>query len=122
MSDISYTVAFCFCTGCLAAIYEPVAEATGLTLADLNSGVGYAYLCLGLCQLITQPLALAIGKRPVYILSMLGCAAYPFWVTRVRTLSEWYGANVYLGFVGSPLFVLPELSLTDTVRTQAGSC
>lgn len=59
-------------------------------------------------------MALSIGKRPVYILSTLGCAAYPFWITRISSLGEWYGACVYLGFVGSPLFVLPELSLTDT--------
>ncbi|BEJ13938.1 hypothetical protein CspHIS471_0311120 [Cutaneotrichosporon sp. HIS471] len=111
---VFYTVAFCFCTGCLAAIYEPVSEATGLSLADLNSGVGYVYLCLGIFQLVTQPLALSIGKRPVYILSMIGCAGYPFWITRIKSLGEWYGACVYLGFVGSPLFVLPELSLTDT--------
>ncbi|GMK53551.1 hypothetical protein CspeluHIS016_0101370 [Cutaneotrichosporon spelunceum] len=111
---VLYTIAWCFCTGCLAAIYEPVSAETGLSLADLNSGVGYVYLCLGIFQLFTQPLALSIGKRPVYIMGMLGSAVFPFWVTRVKSLGEWYGACVYLGFVGSPLFVLPELSLTDT--------
>lgn len=34
-----------FCSGSLYAIYEPVSEATGLTLAELNTGVGYVQGC-----------------------------------------------------------------------------
>lgn len=74
----------------------------------------YQYFCMGMFQIFTQPLALAIGKRPVYILSILGGACFPFWVTTVSSGPEWYGCNVWQGFLGSPLFVLPELSLADT--------
>lgn len=53
---------------------------------------------------------------------MVGCAAYPFWVTRVKTLGEWYASCIYLGFVGSPFFVLPTLSLSDTVGFTLIGC
>lgn len=86
---ILYTMGICFCAGSLAAIYAPVSEATGLSLDDLNSGVGYLYLGMGLFQILTQSLALAIGKRPVYVVSILLAGAYPFWITKVRSSVSW---------------------------------
>jgi len=58
-----------------AAIYSilvPISVATGLTVGDLNTGTGYMFLLLGWGCLIWQPLAQKYGKRPVYLLSVLG--------------------------------------------------
>ncbi|KAM0227853.1 hypothetical protein ACHAP5_012098 [Fusarium lateritium] len=58
-----------------AAIYSilvPISVATGLTVGDLNTGTGYMFLLFGWGCLIWQPLAQKYGKRPVYLLSVLG--------------------------------------------------
>lgn len=113
--DSRYTVAICFQIGSLYAIYEPLGAATGLSLADLNAGVGYIYLCQGIFTIFTQPLALAIGKRPTYIISCLASSTYVFWLTHVKSNGEWIGACLVFGFMSSILFVLPELSISDVV-------
>jgi len=112
---VLYTTAVCFCVGCLYSIYDPLGAATGLSLAQLNAGIGYLYLCIGLFGIITQPLALAIGKRPVYIISCLAGAVYPFWITKVKSNGEWIGCCIFNGFFTSILFVLPEASISDVV-------
>lgn len=112
---VLYTTAICFCAACIYSIYGPLQEETGLSLADLNAGVGYEYLCMGLFGIITQPLALSIGKRPVYIMSALAGSTYPFWLTHVKSNGEWFGACIVFGFMGSTLFVLPEASICDVV-------
>lgn len=120
-TDRSYTVAICFCVGSLYSIYEPLSAATGLSLADLNAGIGYVYLCEGIFTIITQPLALAIGKRPTYIISCLASSTYPFWLTHTKSNGEWIGCCIVFGFMSSILFVLPELSISDVVSHHSHS-
>lgn len=112
---VLYTTATCFCAACLYSIYEPVSLETGLTLSQLNAGIGYLYLCMGLFGIVSQPLALAIGKRPVYIVSCLVGSVFPFWLTRVKSNGEWIGSCIVTGFFTSILFVLPEASVSDVV-------
>lgn len=58
----------------------PISVATGLTVGDLNTGTGYMFLFFGWGCLIWQPLAQKYGKRPVYLLSVLGTTvcSFPF--------------------------------------------
>lgn len=115
---ILYVCAGCFVPGSLYAIYQPIQEQTGLSLDNLNSGVGYTYLAIGLGASITQPIALAIGKRPVYLFSCLALGTYYFWVVKQRAFGTWIAQAVIYGFLQSPIFTLPELSLSDTVSLR----
>lgn len=57
-----------------AAIYSiltPIAEATNLTLDELNTGTGYMFLAFGWGCLVFQPIAQQYGKRPTYLFSLL---------------------------------------------------
>lgn len=93
----------------------PMKTQTGLSLDQINAGVGYVYLAQGLGACLTLPLTIAIGKRPVYIISC-GCSAiFPFALAHVKTNGTWIGLNIINGFAGSPLFVAPEASLADVV-------
>lgn len=68
-----------------AAIYSvlvPISSATSLTVADLNTGTGYMFLTFGWGCLIWQPMAQRLGKRPIYLVSLLA--------TMVRTTPREY--------------------------------
>lgn len=112
---VAYVLAACLCAGCLYAIYGPVSDATGLSLAQINSGVGFVYLFEGLMALFTLPLTLCIGKRPVYIASCLLIAVFPFALGAVSNNGAWIGLCIIFGFSASPLFVAPEASLSSVV-------
>ncbi|KAL2670342.1 hypothetical protein Neosp_014809 [[Neocosmospora] mangrovei] len=49
-----------------------LASDSGLTMDALVAGTGYMFLTLGWGCLVWQPLAQKFGKRPVYLLSLLG--------------------------------------------------
>ncbi|KAF5589020.1 major facilitator superfamily transporter [Fusarium subglutinans] len=89
---------YCLAVGIAsAAIYSvlvPISAATGLTVGDLNYGTGYMFLTFGWGCLIWQPLAQKFGKRPVYLLSLLG-------------------TTVLQGTFGAPIESLCEISVSD---------
>lgn len=68
----SYCLAVGIASAAIYSVLVPISAATGLTLDDLNSGTGYMFLSLGWGCLIWQPIAQKFGKRPVYLLSLLG--------------------------------------------------
>lgn len=90
---------------------------TGLSLDNINTGVGFAYLGQGLGACFTLPLMIAIGKRPVYIVSCCCLVIFPFSLPHIPTNGAWIGLCLVNGFVASPLFVGPEASLSDVVST-----
>lgn len=66
-----YTLMVGIASAAIYSVLEPISEATGLTLADLNDGTGYMFLFFGWGCLFWQPIALQYGKRPVYLFSIL---------------------------------------------------
>jgi MFS family permease len=60
-------------------------------------------------------MALAIGKRPVYIASISMAIIYPFVLPHIHKYSAWIGMCFANGVIMSPLFVLPEISIADTL-------
>lgn len=67
-----------------AAIYSiltPIADATNLTLDELNTGTGYMFLAFGWGCLVFQPIAQQYGKRPTYLFSLLATMVWIFEIT-----------------------------------------
>ncbi|KAK5047349.1 hypothetical protein LTR84_006872 [Exophiala bonariae] len=71
----------CLCTYIMAvgiasaAIYSvlvPIATDTGLGVSTMVEGTGYMFLFLGWGCFVCQPLAQKYGKRPTYLISLLG--------------------------------------------------
>ncbi|KAL1413791.1 hypothetical protein Q8F55_001574 [Vanrija albida] len=110
---VLYVMAVCFNAGCLYPIYGPLSEKTGISLAQINTGVGYFYLIEAVCALFVLPLTIAIGKRPVFIVSCACAAIFPFTLSQVTSNAQWVGLCVANGFFLSPLFVAPEAVLSD---------
>lgn len=73
------------------------------------------FLLLGWGGLITQPLALTFGKRPVYLVSMLGNLGTVIWMVYIRSESEWLANKILQGLFASPIEMLIEISIADIV-------
>ncbi|RSL86545.1 hypothetical protein CEP51_002742 [Fusarium floridanum] len=117
----------CICVYCLAvgiasaAIYSvlvPISAATNLTVGDLNTGTGYMFLAFGWGCLIWQPLAQKIGKRPVYLLSLLGTLGMMLWAPHAKTNGQWIANKVIQGMFGAPIESLCEISVADVYFTH----
>ncbi len=68
----------------LSPAYLLIAADTGIPVADLSTGNGLMYLFLGWGTVITQPLALNFGRRPVLLYSLLGTSLICLWSAYVK--------------------------------------
>ena len=68
-----YTLMIGIASAAIYSILVPISEATGgtLTVGTLNEGTGYMFLAFGWGCLFWQPVAQRVGKRPVYLFSLL---------------------------------------------------
>ncbi|CAH0024518.1 unnamed protein product [Clonostachys rhizophaga] len=95
------------------SIIVPVAEDTGLSVADLNAGTGYSYLAFGWSCLIWQPAAKQFGKRPIYLISLLLTIAVTISVPYALSPGAWMAMKILGGLAGGPLECLGEISIAD---------
>lgn len=99
-----------------ASIYSvliPISESTGLSLDTLNQGTGYMYLTFGLGCIVFQPLSQQYGKRPIFLLSMLGTCLIQLWGPQAKNSGQWIGSKLLQGFLGAPVESLCEVVVSD---------
>ena len=108
-----YTLMVGIASAAIYSVLEPISEATGLTLGDLNAGTGYMFLFFGWGCLIWQPLAMQYGKRPVYLFSILATMAIQIWAPYTKSNGQWIANKILQGFFGAPIESLCEISVTD---------
>ena len=66
--------------------------------ADITALMTYPSMFMGVGNLICMPLALAVGRRPVFLLSLLVLIASSVWAAYARNYNEHLGARMLLGF------------------------
>lgn len=96
------------------SVLSEISSDTGITLTQLNLGTGFIFLLAGWSNLFWQPLALSIGRRPVFLLSLLGCMAISEWTAWIDSFPQWAAARILYGVMVGPVEVLPEISIPDT--------
>ncbi|KAK9477029.1 MFS general substrate transporter [Lipomyces japonicus] len=99
-----------------AAVYSillNLSDATGLTVAQLNSGTGTMLLFFGWGCLIWQPMGLTFGRRGMYLLSLAFTAAVSVWTAYSTSYATWVVQRILLGLVGAPIECQPEITVTD---------
>ena len=71
------------------------------------------FLFLGWGCLLLQPIALAYGRRGVYLFSTLLNVPIMIWTANSSSTGEWYAHRIIIGIVNAPIESLPEISVSD---------
>ncbi len=84
-----------------------------ITIAQINDGSGYAFLFLGLGNLLWLPLAQQYGKRPIYLICLWCSTLLSIWTPLVKNGPQWIAQKILQGFFSSPVESLPAISIAD---------
>lgn len=99
--------------GGLLAFYIPIYSAQGATYADITALMTYPSMFMGVGNLICMPLALTIGRRPVYLGSLLLLTAAAVWAARAKGYNEHLGARMLLGFAAGQSEALVPMMIQE---------
>ncbi|KAF7128679.1 hypothetical protein CNMCM5793_003530 [Aspergillus hiratsukae] len=108
-----YVVAIGIATAVQYSVLTPISDETGISISDLNLGTGLMFLFLGWSCLIWQPIALAYGRRGVYITSCILAIGPMIWTAYSHSSHVWYAHRILLGICSAPVESLPEISVPD---------
>lgn len=97
----------------LSPAYLLIEKDTGISVADLSTGNGIMFLFLGWGTMLSQTLALACGRRPTLVVSVLLTSAVTVWTAYVKSRGEFYINRVFLGIMASPQETLIEVIVGD---------
>lgn len=97
----------------LSGVLLVIEEDTGISLADLNTGIGIQYLFFGWSNLLWQPLGLTYGRRPVILFCGLACMLCTIWSAYVTSSGEWYVNRLLVGSFYGPVETLIEVCISD---------
>lgn len=103
VSDLSSSHALTALTGCAA---------------DITALMTYPSMFMGVGNLVCMPLALAIGRRPVYLLSLLLLIASAVWAANAKDYNEHLGARMLLGFAAGQSEALVPMMIQVTIARR----
>jgi MFS family permease len=95
------------------SVWNDITRDTGISTANLVQGTGLMFLFFGWACLIWQPLALAYGRRGVYLITMLLTIPMMEWTAYSTSSREWVAHRVLIGIIASPIESLCEVTIFD---------
>jgi MFS family permease len=95
------------------SVLSDITRDTGISTANLVQGTGLMFLFFGWACLIWQPLALAYGRRGVYLVTMLLTIPMMEWTAYSTSSGEWVAHRVLIGIIASPIESLCEVTIFD---------
>jgi MFS family permease len=108
-----YTFGIGIATTVTYSILTQIADAQGLTIANLNTGTGIMQIMQGWGCLLWQPIAMTYGRRGVYIVTIALSTIPVLWTPFSNGASQWYAHRILLGIFCCPVESLPEVSVPD---------
>jgi MFS family permease len=119
--DFSYTFSMAMLASYLGPLLVVYSDSTGLTIDQLVAGMGYSYWAIGFSSVIFQPMSLAIGKRPVIVISALAGGLINMWTVYLSGNGSWIAQRFLLGLASGPSFALAEVVIADVVSHRVSS-
>ncbi|PLB53587.1 MFS general substrate transporter [Aspergillus steynii IBT 23096] len=113
-----YVLVVGICASMLYSTLATLSKKSGLSVNNLNAGTGYMFLTYGWGCVLFQALALQYGKRPAYLISLLGTIAIMVWQPFITKNGEWIAAKLLQGLFGAPMESLAEISVSDVFFTH----
>ncbi|ETS80696.1 hypothetical protein PFICI_08225 [Pestalotiopsis fici W106-1] len=110
---VVYTIMIAIPSSAVYSIVTPIRAATSLTLTDINNGTGIMFLFYGWGCIFWQAIALQYGKRPVYLFSLVANIIILATAPLCTTSGTYLANRIILGFFGSPVESLCEISIVD---------
>lgn len=90
------------CSLCVAVpLWQDFNTELGMSYAILNDGYATNMATLSVGCIIFVPIALRIGRRPVYIVTALIMLASAIWQAKMKTVGDMIGANAISGLAGA---------------------
>lgn len=71
------------------------------------------FLFFGLGCIIVHPISMQYGKRPVYLVSVLGTALIQLWGPKIGSSGAWIGSKIIQGLLGASVESLCEVTVSD---------
>ncbi|KAF2215305.1 hypothetical protein CERZMDRAFT_105090 [Cercospora zeae-maydis SCOH1-5] len=99
--------------GGLLSFYIPTYAAHGASYADITALMTYPTMFMGVGNLVFMPLAMAIGRRPIYLLSCIILIAAGIGAGYVETYEQHLGVRMILGFAAGQSEALVPMMIQE---------
>jgi MFS family permease len=93
--------------------FIPIAKELNISINTLTQSTAWLILTIGLSVFITNPLAKIIGKRPVYLLSIVFLTIVNIWGAAAKSYQSFLGARIVGGFAMAPYEILVQATIGD---------
>jgi predicted MFS family arabinose efflux permease len=108
--------------GGLLTFYIPIYATHGATYADITALMTYPSMFMGVGCLIGMPLALAVGRRPVYLGSLVILIVAAVLAAYAQDYNWHLGARMMLGFAtGQSEALVPMMIQVCAIEAMACS-
>ncbi|KAJ7146319.1 major facilitator superfamily domain-containing protein [Mycena epipterygia] len=102
----------------VTSMYTPLIIEFGFSVDSISAFVAWAGFMSGIGNLFWVPVACAYGRRPVLLISVLGCTAASIWFgTTSHTYRSFLWARIVLGFFMSPVECFAPMQIADLFFT-----
>ncbi|GAM91574.1 hypothetical protein ANO11243_096260 [Dothideomycetidae sp. 11243] len=105
-------------TNWASVVYVTFLQLYNTTPTALNVGFALNLLMLGLANVVLIPISNKLGRRFIYLLSLVICGCSMIWQAKATTIGEFQGINILLGIGAAPFEALVALSIADVFFTH----
>ncbi|KAK5112560.1 hypothetical protein LTR85_011252 [Meristemomyces frigidus] len=108
-----YACAFSMGENTLGAAWATVSEDTGVSITNMNAGSALNYLLLGFGNIFWIPMAMKLGRKPVFLATTCFCLGAAVWLGEFHGLAQWMLSMILNGVGTSAYQAVIQLSVFD---------
>ncbi|KAJ7492072.1 major facilitator superfamily domain-containing protein [Mycena latifolia] len=102
----------------VSSMYTPFIVEFGFSVESISAFVGWAGFMSGISNLFWVPVASVYGRRPVLLVSVVGCTACSIWFgTTDHIYRSFFWSRIILGFFMGPVECFAPMQIADLFFT-----